>query len=146
VYAFDEHSRPVHDGEEDMHQVLEFSHDVRQCCMNHRQPYVKKGSDTAFITEMMGRFVETKNSTIYITWKRGQGLSVVADGNFGFGEIYKKEAVEVLFLHFLQWKYVCGTQLDAALKAILAGKPSIFEVDCFHLTGTYLHKFTWSYC
>lgn len=146
VYAFDEHSRPMHNGEEDMHQVLEFSHDVRQCCMNHRQPYVKKGTDTAFIAEMMGRFVETKNSTIHITWKRGQGLSVVADGHYGFGEIYKKETVEVLFLHFLQWKYVCGAELDLALRAVVAGKPSLFEVNCFRLSGAYLHKFTWSYC
>lgn len=151
VYAFDEHSRPKHDGEEDMHQVLEFSHDVRQCCMNHRQPYVKRGADTAFITEMMGRFVETNNSTIYITWRRGQGLSVVADGHYGFGERYKREGpIEVLFLHFLQWKYTCGAELDVVLKGIVseskkAGK-TIFEVDCIQIEGTYKHSFLWRFC
>lgn len=150
VYAFDEHSRPVHSGEEDLHMVLEKSNDVRQCCTSNRQPLVKTGANTVFLAEMMGRFVEMPNSTLTLRWIRGEGLTVNADGHYGFGEIYKNETVEALFAHFLQWKYTCGEALTSTLRGVTAylrsRGQSPFDLQCLELLGTYKHNLTWRLC
>ena len=150
VYAFDEHSRPMQAGEEDMHMVLESSSDVRQCCLSSSQPHAKLGANTAFLAEMTARFLEVENGSVTIGWRRGQGVTVTVDGHFGFGEAYKREAVEPLFLHFLEWKYSAGAELNAALSAVLArlkseGK-SPFDMDCLEVVGTFRRKISARLC
>ena len=130
--------------------VLEASSDISQCCMTHRQPAVKAPGDTAFLAEMMGRFVEVENSTTTLRWRRGVGLSVTADGFYGFGEAYKNETIEALFVHFLQWKYTCGEALASALRGILdtlrRRGQTPFDLECLDLVASFKHRIDYRLC
>lgn len=155
VYAFDEQTRPKLDGEESVNQVLEFSHDVRQCCINNRIPSVRRGPNAIFIAEMTNRFLEHEkgkehNGTLTYRWASWQGATITVDGPFGFGNQYKHEVARPLFLHFLQWKYCCGSQLDEAIRSFLRdleqrGKTP-FDVECFTLVAQNPKRVTMQLC
>jgi hypothetical protein len=150
VYAFDESTRPRASGEESIHQVLEISHDIRQCCVNKRLPKVTKGSNSVLIAEMFSRFLEGVNGTITLKWEKGTGLNIVLTGPFGHGEVMKKEVVKPLFFHFLQWKYTAKNQLNNAIKSLLNDITNkgitVFDINCFKLVGLYKNNITMSLC
>lgn len=148
VYAFDEHTKPVTAHVEDFHMVLARSQDVTQCCQSHRQPLVKKGENSAFIVEMMSRFIEV-NGTVIIRWSRSSGLFVTAMGNYGFNESYKNETVNALFVHFLQWKYACGDELKRVLVSLISAageRGGVWRLECFEITAGYKIKLNWRWC
>ena len=151
VYAFDEQTRPRYPGEESMNMVLELSHDVRQCCMNDRIPSVKKRNSSVIIAEMTRRFVELPGGILSFKWERNNGITVIADGPFGYAEVYKREVLNnVLFFHFLDWKYCCGIELEVGIKGLMKTvqekQMTVFDINCFTFIGSNFHNITFSLC
>jgi hypothetical protein len=149
IFAFDEQSRPYNVKEESIQQVLEFSSDIRQCCMTLRIPQVKKGNNTVFVADMWDKYaVSAKGKTSFI-WKRNEGITVTVDGPFGYKEKHVVETLRPLFFHFLQWKFCCWTQLQSALKAFIDDVHrkglTVFQLDCFQFE-VQANKFVFSQC
>lgn len=94
IHMFDERG-----SRETFLSVLDFSTDIRKCCTNNRSPNVLKNNNTLFVAEMWSRYLEKNETFVTLHWKRGSGLemSITIDK--------KTEKTEVLFFHFLQWKY-----------------------------------------
>lgn len=150
VYAFDENTRPFHPDEESVSQVLDFSNDIRQCCINRRLPPVLRGDDTIFLAEMYSRFIELPGATITYRWEKGKGGELTLEGNVGFQEVYRKETVKPLFFHFLQWKNYAGVELYRSLNNLLNqikdANLTPMTVECFHLKASNGKSFEWKLC
>jgi hypothetical protein len=147
--SFDENSAHL----ESMQKVLSSeADDVRRCCINSRTPQVlaERAStlgalDKMFIAGMDEAYVSGSN-TLRVEWKAGSGLVVNVEGALGRDKRYRNETSEVLFLHFLQFKYCCGSQLHGAMKAFLASQPNILNLKCFRLLGKAPKSFAFEMC
>jgi hypothetical protein len=146
--SFDEDSTHL----ESMQKVLKNgADDLRRCCINSRTPQVlaertSPGAPQKMFIAGMDEAYVSGSSTLRAHWQAGRGLVVNVEGNLGREKRYRNETNEVLFMHFLQFKYCCGKQLFDAMKAFLASQPNILNLRCFKLFGTAPKSFTFETC
>lgn len=156
--SFDEETPPDMPKESFQAMLQNGAWDVRRCCENSRiPPVLKQLNDThqlgtrhaIFIAGLDSRYIDDNNA-LQATWRQGQGLSVNVYGRIGQDNAQRNETAQVLFMHFLQFKYCCGTELYAAMKLFLkdyeqAGR-SVLSLTCFRLDARSFRKFVFTTC